>query len=50
MLEIRFSFTWQNLILLFTFCILASELDKLVTYDVSASERIRVQRNDVFGL
>lgn len=46
----EFSFTLQNLFLLFIFCILASELEKQVTYDVSASERIRVQHNDVFGL
>lgn len=46
----EFFFTLQNLFLLFIFCILASELRKQVTYDVSASERIRVQRNDVFGL
>lgn len=46
----EFLFNLQNLILLFIFCILASELEKLVTYDVLASERIRVQRNDVFGL
>lgn len=46
----EFFFSLQNLFLLFIFCILASELEKQVTYDVSASERIRVQRNDVFGL
>lgn len=46
----EFFFTLQNLFLLFIFCISASELEKQVTYDVSASERIRVQRNDVFGL
>lgn len=46
----EFFLTLQNLFLLFIFCILASELRKQVTYDVSASERIRVQRNDVFGL
>ncbi|XP_052692955.1 cadherin-23-like [Crassostrea angulata] len=32
-----------------SYSVTSSELEKQVTYDVSASERIRVQRNDVFG-